>query len=99
MKKSNFYILNKYYKPHKGGVETTVEEHAIWLSNNLKSEVNVLVANETPFKTTKYRKLKKPHYNKNKSNWYSSFNTISIFYPFYYFKYLFQHNVIFFMSH
>ena len=26
MKKSNFYILNKYYKPHKGGVETLEEQ-------------------------------------------------------------------------
>ena len=58
MNKNKFFILNKFYYPHKGGVETTVEEHATWLAKNNINETKVLVSNEKPFQLTQFKKVK-----------------------------------------
>ena len=59
VKKTNFLILNKFFYPHKGGVETTVSEHARWIASQKENKVEVLVTNEKPLRATQKYSLNK----------------------------------------
>ena len=46
----NILILNKFYPPKFGGIETTVEFHALKLSEKKDHNITVLVCNEKDLK-------------------------------------------------
>lgn len=96
MDKLKFYILNKYYYPHKGGVETTVLEHANLLSSNLNFKTTILVSNEKSFSLKKINKEKENLLIIKTGQIGELFSMpISLSYIFYFFNNLKKDNIIF----
>ncbi len=92
--KKNILILNKLFFPHKGGVETTVNEHALWLSKN--NDVNVLVSNEKSFTKTSSYKLNKNLTIIKSSKLFTLFSMpFSISYIYYFLKLIRKADILF----